>query len=233
VLDGDWRSLVRQIRDTLDGHTGRLGIHGPFIGLTIAAYDPKVRTVVAERLRQGVEFAAAIGATHMVLHSPFESLGSPLVVNTPALRHEQTIGLAHATLESVIPLAAQAGCTLVIENIFDANPAPWLALVRSFDTPTVRASIDVGHAIVTQRIGGPPPDQWVREAGSLLAHVHLQDTDGHLDRHWAPGAGSLNWYALFEALGEIQAQPRLILELRDHSQIARGAEFLAQHGLAR
>jgi sugar phosphate isomerase/epimerase len=233
VLDGDWKPLARQIRELLDGYTGRLGIHGPFIGLTISAYDPKLRALVADRLRQGLEFAIAVGATHMVIHSPYEYFGSPLVAHTPAARQEPEIGLARATLEAVLPLAEQAGCTLVVENIYDSNPAPWLALVRAFESPFVRASIDTGHAMITQRAGGPPPDQWVREAGPLLAHMHLQDTDGHYDRHWAPGDGGINWYALFEALGELEAPPRMVLELRDHTNIPRGAGFLARSGLAR
>jgi sugar phosphate isomerase/epimerase len=233
TLDGDWKPLARQIREMLDGHTGRLGIHGPFIGLTISAYDPKLRALVAERLCQGIAFAAEIGASHMVIHSPYEYFGSPLVAHTPADRQKEEITLAQATLEGVLPLAEQAGCTLVIENIYDSNPAPWLALVRSFKSPFVRASIDTGHAVITQRVGGAPPDQWVREAGALLGHMHLQDTDGHYDRHWAPGDGSINWYALFKAIGELESPPRMVLELRDHTNIPRGAEFLSRSGLAR
>jgi sugar phosphate isomerase/epimerase len=72
----------------------------------------------------------------------------------------------------------------------------------------------------------------VREAGALLGHMHLQDTDGHQDRHWAPGDGGINWYALFEAIGELESPPRMVLELRDHMNIARGAEFLVRSGLA-
>jgi sugar phosphate isomerase/epimerase len=84
-----------------------------------------------------------------------------------------------------------------------------------------------------QRIGGPTPDQWVREAGELLEHVHLQDSDGHLDRHWMPGRGNINWYALFEALGSLPQCPRLILEVRNTSEILGGAAFLAAQGLVR
>ncbi len=77
---------------------------------------------MAERLRQGLAFAAEIGATHMVIHSPYEYFGSPLVAHTPAARQKEEISLAHATLERVLPLAEQAGCMLVIENIYDSSP---------------------------------------------------------------------------------------------------------------
>jgi len=89
-----------------------------------------------------------------------------------------------------------------------------------------------GHAFVMQQIGGPPPDQWVRDAGLLLAHVHLEDTDGLLDRHWAPGEGSVNWFALFDALGELSHEPRLLLEI-DHAKVGQGADWLIERGFVR
>jgi sugar phosphate isomerase/epimerase len=73
----------------------------------------------------------------------------------------------------------------------------------------------------------------VLDAGKDLAHLHLQDTDEHLDRHWRPGMGNLNWFALFESLAQLEHSPRLILELRDKSQIRKGAEWLRSMGLAR
>jgi sugar phosphate isomerase/epimerase len=233
VLDGDWRARARFIRDQLDGYTGRMGIHGPFMSLTLLGYDPKIRQAVSDRLLQGLELAAEIGATHMVTHSPFIFFGSPFLPHSPSAGQAEQIKLVHATLEQVLPVAEQAKCTLVIENIQDTNPGPLLALVRSFESPYVRMSLDTGHAMITHRQGGPPPDQWVRAAGPLLAHVHLQDSDGNLDRHWTPGDGNINWYALFEALSSLDETPRLILELRDRTEIPRGAAYLRERGLVR
>lgn len=233
LLDGDWMPTARAIRDQLDGYTGRLGVHGPFLSLSLLGYDKKIRELTTERFRQGIAFANAIGGTHMVIHSPFIFFGAPFLPHAPSAGLAEQIALIHATLDPVVPLAEQAKCTLVIENIQDTNPAPLLSVVRSFESDYVRMSLDTGHALITQRVGGPTPDQWVREAGALLGHVHLQDSDGHLDRHWAPGEGSMNWFALFEALGELQHSPRLILELRNYQAIRRGAEYLAGRGLAR
>lgn len=230
VLDGDWKPVIRQARRALEGFNGRLGIHGPFDGLTLMSRDPAVRAFVAERLCKGLEFGAELGATHMVIHSPFMFFGSPFVAHASSSGRSDQIGLVHATLEKVLPLAQRHNCMLVVENIYDTNPAPLLALVESFGSEHVRMSLDTGHAFLTQRIGGPPPDQWVREAGTLLGHLHLQDNDGHLDRHWSPGDGNINWTALFEALDEIDQRPRMIIEVRNHQHIARAGTWLAQQG---
>jgi sugar phosphate isomerase/epimerase len=234
VLDGEWRQRARRARELLDGHTGRVGIHGPFIGLSLNGRDPQVRALTVGRLRRALEFAGEAGATQMVVHSPFQFFGAnPFVPHTPGFRLEEDLAYVRATLEEVLPAAEDAGCALVIENIQDANPAPLRALVESFASEWVRRSLDTGHAFITHRLGGPPPDEWVREAGALLAHLHLQDTDGNVDRHWAPGDGAINWFALFEALGELAHRPRLILELRQPRAGPRAAAWLAERGLAR
>ena len=233
VLDGDWKSLVQNARVLLDGYTGKLGIHGPFIDLTLTSFDPKVQAVVSDRLRQGLDFAYEVGATHMVMHSPFKFFGSPFVPHSPSFGLAHEIERVHVILDSLLALAQEAGCMFVIENIFDTNPAPLLALVRSFDSPLVRMSLDTGHAFITHQIGGPTPDQWAADAGELLGHVHVVDNDGQYDRHWMPGCGDINWYALFEALGKTAAQPRLILELKETDEIPRAAQWLSAQGFAR
>jgi sugar phosphate isomerase/epimerase len=231
VLDGDWRGLAYQARQVLDGHQGRLGIHGPFISLTLLARDPKIRTVVSDRLRQGLDFAHALGATHMVLHSPFDFFGNPFLPHSPGHGQADQLETIHTLLDPLLPIAQAANCTLVVETIHDTHPGPLLALIRSFNSPFVRMSLDTGHAFIKHLVGGPPPDLWVREAGELLGHLHIQDTDGQLDRHWPPGYGRINWYALFEALRTLQQSPRLVLELRNHADIPRGAQWLVAQGL--
>ena len=74
--------------------------------------------------------------------------------------------------------------------------------------------------------GAPPVDYYVDAAGDMLTHVHLQDTDGYADRHWAPGDGTMRWAAVFRALGRLSSNPRLILEVQDQTNIRRGAAHL-------
>jgi sugar phosphate isomerase/epimerase len=72
----------------------------------------------------------------------------------------------------------------------------------------------------------------VREAGAALGHLHLQDVDGHLDHHWPPGMGNVNWSALFEALSELDHLPRLVLELKDASKLPQAMNYLRALGVA-
>ncbi|MGB3329307.1 MAG: sugar phosphate isomerase/epimerase family protein [Thermomicrobiales bacterium] len=216
---------------TLGGHAGRRGIHGPFQGISIASPDHAIREVVARRFIESIRFAATFGATHMVIHSPFMGWINPSLFSGKGSNIDTQIANIQRTLEPVIPVAVEHGVILMIENIRDLNIFPLLDTMRAIDHPHVRLSLDVGHAQLHVPVGGMTPDQYVREAGDLLGHIHLQDVDGEADRHWAPGDGIVNFRALFAALREVPNDPRLIIELKDKADIQRGAAHLASLGL--
>lgn len=232
VLAGDWRERVDHAKAMLDGHRGRLGIHGPFYGFTIAPEDPEIRSVVARRMHQALAACEALGATHMVVHSPFTTWS--YFNNRKAGASEQALlELCHAALDEVVARAETIGCVLVIENIEDIDPLARLRLADSFNSPAVALSIDTGHAHYAHgRTGAPPVDYFIRAAGNSLQHIHLQDADGYADRHWAPGDGTIGWRAVFEALAELTSQPRLILELNETANLSRAHAHLSGLGLA-
>jgi sugar phosphate isomerase/epimerase len=232
VLDGDWRSVADRVKQKLDGFEGRLGIHGPFWGFKIDSHDPLVRTAVRTRLLQGLEAAEAVGATQMVIHSPYTTWDHNNLDLYPEGR-EAVIARVQSTLVDVIRRAEVIGCELVIENIEDKDPQVRVDLVKALNSKNVRVSLDTGHAHYAHAsTGAPPVDYYVDAAGDMLTHVHLQDSDGYADRHWAPGEGTIRWLAVFRALGRLRSNPRLILELRDHGAVAAGARYLTELGVA-
>ena len=235
VLDGEWRDRVGRYGALLDGHGGRIGIHGPFIGLDIAAGDPDVQAIVRKRLLQGLEICEALGATQMVVHSPFNAWHDHNFAHFEWLK-DRLFDACHATLAPVVSRAGEIGCELVIENIMDVDPLERVHLANSFDSDAVRVSLDTGHAHLTRHMNGAPPvDYYVKAAGTLLHHVHLQDTDGHADRHWFPGDGTVPWPAVFEALAGHTANPRLIIEVFPERSpgLPACAKALEAQGLAR
>lgn len=231
VLSGDWTPLVEQVNRALDGYSGRLGIHGPFWGFDIASQDPEVRAVVTKRMEQGLDVCAAVRATQMVIHSPYTTWDHNNLDQYDT-GHSGVIERAHETLRTVVRRAEAQGVQLVIENIEDMNPADRLHLARSFDSDAVKLSIDTGHAHYAHVTNGAPPvDYFVKSAGNMLHHIHLQDAEGYADRHWAIGEGTIRWNAVFRALAALDNDPRLILELRDKAGIPASMAFLNAAGL--
>lgn len=234
VLSGtEWKDRAARAKDLLRGHTGRLGIHGPFWGFSIASKDPEIRAVVRRRMDQGLDACAEAGANQMVVHSPYTTWGYNNIDLDRNGRGE-LIDLAHDTLLPAVRRAEALGVTLVIENIEDKNPMDRVQLARSFASSAVKVSVDTGHAYYAHgSTGAPPVDVYLTAAGELLEHVHIQDADGYADRHWVPGEGTIRWPAVFSAIAALGGAPRLMIEIRDKNRIRDAATFLAGAGLAR
>lgn len=235
LLNGDWRSRADKARALLTGYGGRLGIHGPFWGLSIASFDPDVRAVCTRKFLQGLDVCEHLGATQMVIHSPYTTWDFNNLDNFPGRSaYDRVTENCHATMRPVVERAGQIGVTLVIENIEDKDPDIRRILADSFGSASVAVSIDTGHAHYAHvSTGAPPVDFFVRRAGNRLEHVHLQDACGHADRHWAIGEGTIAWHGVFRALAELTSRPRLILELRDKAGVLPSVARLRQMGLAR
>jgi len=50
IIAGDWRTPAARAKALLQSHRGRLGIHGPFQGFSLASEDLEIRDVVKPNL---------------------------------------------------------------------------------------------------------------------------------------------------------------------------------------
>jgi len=238
LLLGDWKAAVAQAKTSLEGFEGRLGIHGPFINVPITANDPEIGPIVTRRYLTALEAAEALGATQMVIHSPFTTWdANNFGMHPPDSKSDWSragkMADVRAVMGPVVKRAEDIGLTLVIENVEDKDPIDRKDLAESFGSDAVKLSIDTGHAHYAHgSTGAPPVDYFVRHAGAMLGHVHLQDADGHADRHWAPGRGNIHWHSVFAALAVLPVKPHLVLELRNPEDIIPGWIWLRDQGLA-
>lgn len=234
----NWKDTVARAKAALDGFEGRLGIHGPFIGLDIACADPDAAEVIGQKYAMGIEAAAALGARQMVIHSPFNNWAEYNRFNFVkpgfATLVEQVAADVKNLLGPALKLGEAHGVQMVVENIMDINPATRREMIDAIGSPALAVSIDTGHAQISQRASNAPPvDLFVRDAGNMLKHMHIQDTDGYADRHWAPGEGAIEWVEVFRALAELDSEPHLVLELKRHEDIPQGFAHLQSLGVAK
>jgi len=237
---GEWQRLADKallaeratfLREQLSGWTGRLGVHGPFVGMTIASPDPEIQAVSTKRFLEAAQWAAEVGAKHMVVHSPFVAFGHAFMM-PPVAELKPTIDAIHATLDPVVRFAETADLKIVIENIQDTSTAGVLATAASFDSPHLRLSVDVGHAHLMLQRGGIPASRWIDETAPYLAHLHLTDNDGVYDRHWAPGDGELKWYGIMASIARLTTNPTIHLEIHP-KDVVRAFDYLTSRTLAR
>lgn len=223
--------FIDMAKKALDGWQGRLGIHGPFSGFELHTRDKEVRAVVRKRIDQALDAAEKLGATQMVLHSPYDPWDAHNLDNKPTDRAKRV----SAILESLAPALRRAedmGLEIVLENIKDVDPAHRAAVIEAADSPALKLSVDVGHAFWAHgSAGAPPVDRYISAAGDNLAHVHLQDADGYADRHWCLGEGTIAFAPIFAALGEIRSNPRLIVEINEFNRVIESVAHLEKLGL--
>lgn len=224
--------FVDMARAKLDGWNGRLGIHGPFAGFELSTRDRDIRGIVQTRLDRALNVCAELGATQMVLHSPYDPWDHTNLDNKPRDRETRVASILD-TLDPALRRAEILGVEMVLENIKDVDPAARRAVVEAAGSPALRLSVDTGHAHWAYGIcGAPPADRFIADAGELLAHVHLQDTDAYADRHWPLGTGTICWHGVFDALAQIGGAPRLIVEINDFDRIEDSVAHLERLGLA-
>ncbi len=234
MLGSDAAPVIESWRKALAPHSGLRGIHGPFVGLDVSSADPEVRAVVQKRCLQALEICETLGGTHMVVHSPFTHWHVQNRRCYPHIKPNMISAMADC-LAPVLLRASETGCTVMLENCDDCDPRDPLDAIEAIAHPNLRASIDTGHAdLVHSQYGAPPVVDFIFAAAAHLGHVHLQDVDGHADRHWHPGDGRINWPPVFRALGAVESLPRLILEVRSNLHLLpETVARLEAQGLAR
>lgn len=224
--------MIDLAKKYLDGFQGRLGIHGPFSGFELDVKDKVIRPVVQDLLMQTLACAEALSARQIVLHSPFDLWS---VTNNAKGPHELEghISAIADTLAPMLKRAEDTGVMVVIENIKDVDPGHRQAVLDAAASPALRLSVDIGHAYWAEKnCDAPSADGFITAAGEALGHVHLQDSDGIADRHWALGEGNLPMAPVFEALAKIESQPHLIVEIKEFDKIEQSVAHLESLGLA-
>lgn len=164
-------------------------VHLSYIDLNLASLSPTARATSLERIRGGLDYAHAVGASCGVLHSGFHYLRHPLV--DPMVDEALTSSLR----------ALQGGpVEIVLENLalgrndYLRGPEQLAARVRAHG---LRACIDVGHAHVeATRDGTTSVAHYLDVLGDDVTHLHLHDNRGERDEHLPCGAGTIDYGAL-------------------------------------
>jgi len=125
------------------------------------------------------EFAAAVGASVLVLHLP--PLRQP--PGDPAVR------AAAGAIRALQPALKRCGLVAAIENLPCQEHADSFleAMLGEYDERVLGFCYDSGHAVLSGQA-----HLLERHAGRLVA-THLHDNDGSADQHRLPGAGRADW----------------------------------------
>lgn len=169
---------------------------GPFIG----AFDPEHRATARATLAAMLEIAAELGARGVITPAAYGIHSNRLPPFQAPRPPEGDRAVLVDALSSLGARAEALGVELWLEplNRYEDHMVNTLAqgaeLCRAAGSPAVRLMADLFHMNIEEADMAAS----LREAGPLVAHVHLADSS-----RLEPGTGHTDFAAAFSALGAI------------------------------
>lgn len=179
----------------------------PNIDVNIAAANPRMRAASLALLHEIVLLAGDLGAGGVVI-APGKT--NPLMPMPQA----QAMDHFHAALDHLVPLAAEVGTSICVENMPFAFLPKAQELVDAIEEHG-DARVGVIYDVANGHFVGEDIAIALKTCASRLREVHLSDTDTRLYRHSAVGLGTVDFAALPEALAAVGFQRPPLLEIID------------------
>ncbi len=221
-LDGLDIDFLQRSAEQLAAASLAVTVHAPFMDLNPGAQDPLIRRATELRFGQTLEAARLLNARLAVFHPGFDKWRYGL---QDRLWLEPNLSFWPPLLEQ----AAEAGCRVALENIFEAEPSTLTALFDQVDSPWLGHCFDVGH---WRLFGQVSLEEWFAALGSRMIHLHLHDNCGDRDAHLPVGEGDIDFSRLFQLIKRVPVCPSLTLEAHDEQSLSRSlagiAPFLAR-----
>jgi sugar phosphate isomerase/epimerase len=203
---------------SLPGDRSENTLHGAFFDIAVHSSDREIRAISDKRVRQSMDIARRLGVRAVVFHTN-------LIANFKNRAYVDSWINMNAAYWRALS-ADYPDVSIYIENMFDQDPEPMVALMRELeDVPGVSACLDFAHASAF----GDDAEEWVRALLPYASHLHLNDNDGIADLHLAMGAGKLDYTPLFRAIAESNAHPSVLIEMSDISAQTRSIEYMQKN----
>jgi sugar phosphate isomerase/epimerase len=136
-------------------------------------------------------------------------------------------------LRPVVQYAGERRMTLAFEpepGMFIDTMARYAMLLERIDAPHFRLTLDIGHLHCS---GETPLADYVRQWGSRIANVHVEDMRAGVHEHLMFGEGEIDFPPVIAALAQSGYQGGLYVELSRHSHAGPAAAQAAYDYLIR
>jgi sugar phosphate isomerase/epimerase len=194
-------------------------IHAAFMDLNPGAVDSTIREATRKRFEQVFQAAVILKPRVIVVHPGLDEVRHG---NDRKAWLENSIRFWRGFL----PRAADIGCTIAVENIFEKEPSSLRDLLKAIDDPVFRHCFDIGHWNMFASIG---LEEWFSELGSFMAEIHLHDNHGQADEHLPLGEGQIDFDLLFNLLGRFAPDAVWTIEAHSNERRERALENIKKY----
>jgi sugar phosphate isomerase/epimerase len=219
VLDFVSNDEIRGLRDRLD-YRPSLSIHAPFMDLSPAAVDSKVRRATVDRFSHVLDIAEMLMPKTVVFHSGYEKWKYALNVD---LWLEKSLLTWRPLLERALSL----GVKIAIENIFEDEPSSLKLLMKQMGSAAFGVCFDTGHCNLFSKV---PLHEWMNELTPHIVELHLHDNDRSADQHLPIGEGSFDFGTFFSRLGRTECV--YTIEAHTPERVRKSIEYLRTRGIS-
>ncbi len=196
-----------------------LDVHGchPDPPADLSSETKEQRELALGLLRHRIEVTHRLGGDAVVYHVPTRSVAGP-----------HNIAYLVEGLKQVEATARELGICVAMENhyILENDRSALEAVFESFDADFIGFTFDPGHALISGNA-----DWLLRNCGSRLRVLHLNDNNGEGDRHWMPldSDGKSDWPAIMRFISESGYDKPLQMEICRHPhRYGEHEDFLAK-----
>ena len=214
-----------EIRSALDATGLAVSMLCPTHGMALLDARRQVRDAAIATTKEQLTLAAELGAGGVIFHPTIElQLGNGQRIPDLSPLHTAE-DLEHRLLHEILraeiaPHAEQCGARLVIESV-NRYEQWWTRTVGeaaeiciAVGSPHIVTMADLFHMHIEET----DIAQAIRDHGSHIAYVHLADSNREL-----PGAGSMDYRAVLQALSDIDYQGYCTFALAPSDQVSPDA----------
>lgn len=199
---GDDYYWKHQLKEIMDGRTGKLSIHGPFCKINLASEECAFEEV-KETFKRTFDLVNTYHAVHCVLHPHAE---------IPYPGFDLKEGHKRALERTLIldEMARSQEVELLVENMpFTDQLMDQEAFLNTFGPEKhLQFLIDTGHAILNHW----DMSEVLKTLGTRIRAYHVHDNYADYDAHLKVGEGPTDWGKFFADYKKYTPDARLVLE---------------------
>ena len=221
ILDGNWKTLVKEYRQKLTRVTGLVNMHGPFMDMAPGSPDPRINAICMDRYRHAIQIASELPAKTVVFHANF--IASIHNMNYRRGWLERNIDF----WGNLAQFAQRYDVIIAIENMWEFDPNLIGDILIAVEQPNLGACLDIAHASL---FGSDYPlETWLLTFKPWLVQLHMNNTQGKLDTHNALHHGVIDYGAVVELVRALRIPLPMVLEMYKIEEMRDSLQYFVLH----
>ena len=199
-----WEEKIKQHKKIIENFSGRISIHGPFVGIRQTHRDHFLKEAVKKRMQLTFELAKELKPETLILHSGI--IGDIKRWKLMDFWLEETTNFWKEEIKKY----EKERIKIVIENLVEEKPDILIGLCDAVNSDFFALCLDIGHMNVFSELS---PSDWVQKMDKKLQYVHLHDNNGENDGHLPVGKGNIDFDSFFNSIKNTGNDIDIALEL--------------------